>query len=207
DTDIEQTEWPRHLWDDRHTAELLQRCGGGDRAPFFHRDGTPLTDAELPATNPGADDPVRHTEWVTLLQEEGPALTAYADAGIDIDLTRPHTFRRLDPRAVLESLPVAPARLRAAIAELRTAGNTRHYRSLLLSLGDRHPHYVRMDVQPLPDDDFGLEARVVVDKPEPGWSASLVLPEALWRRLPDLDLLRAGMITPEELHPLVRSAL
>lgn len=33
------------------------------------------------------------------------------------------------------------------------------------------------------------------------------LPEALWRRLPDVDLLRAGIVTPDHLHPLVARAL
>ncbi|MFE0510411.1 ankyrin repeat domain-containing protein, partial [Streptomyces sp. NPDC058964] len=34
-----------------------------------------------------------------------------------------------------------------------------------------------------------------------------VLAEALWRRLPDLDLMRVGGVAAEHLHPLVREAL
>ncbi|MEO3830222.1 ankyrin repeat domain-containing protein [Actinomadura sp. B10D3] len=34
-----------------------------------------------------------------------------------------------------------------------------------------------------------------------------VLPEACWRRLPDLDVLRHGDTDPDRLHPLVRTAL
>jgi hypothetical protein len=35
-------DFSRHLWDDRHTDGLRVRLGGGDRTPFFHRDGQPL---------------------------------------------------------------------------------------------------------------------------------------------------------------------
>ncbi|GAA1551537.1 hypothetical protein GCM10009678_38030 [Actinomadura kijaniata] len=41
--------------------------------------------------------------------------------------------------------------------------------------------------------------RDVADLPE--------LPCVAWRRLPDLELLRTGVLTPEDLHPLVRDAL
>ncbi|MFI0352711.1 ankyrin repeat domain-containing protein [Actinomadura sp. 9N407] len=109
----------RHLWDARRTGELLERCGGGDRAPFFHLDGTPLAADELPAADPGPDAPVAHVEWATLLQDQGETEATLAAAGIFLVGTGQ------DPNS----------------------------------------------------------------------------------RLPDLDLLRAGLITPEELHPLVLAAL
>ncbi|GIJ51182.1 hypothetical protein Val02_80680 [Virgisporangium aliadipatigenens] len=56
----------RHLWDSRYTAGLRQFVGGDRRAPFFHRDGTPLTRAELPTAPPPEEDRAAWTEWQTL---------------------------------------------------------------------------------------------------------------------------------------------
>ncbi len=47
----------------------------------------------------------------------------------------------------------------------------------------------------------GVTARVVGERVD---SSHIELTEVYWRRLPDLDLLRAGLLTPDELHPLVR---
>jgi hypothetical protein len=197
---VEQSLWPRHLWDERHTAELLRRCGGGDRAPFFHRDGTPLAEEELPTSNPGPDDPVRHTEWVTLLQAKGRARDAYADAGVDIGFFTPEDQHGIHPEDFL-SVPVAPTRLRA---EIIARLDRRPLSRLLILHGTRY-YRVYLDTGRSPGGDLRVRARI-----EPGTFESWgppPLPEAVWRRLPDLDLLRTGLITPEELHPLVRSAL
>jgi hypothetical protein len=51
------------------------------------------------------------------------------------------------------------------------------------------------------------QLRVAAEPPEGGFSALPVLPDAATRVLPDLELLRAGLLTPERLHPLVASAL
>jgi hypothetical protein len=73
-------------------------------------------------------------------------------------------------------------------------------------VGDRFlivPHW-RTYILLEPTGAGGLSARVVDRddvKGEP------ILAEALWRRLPDLDLMRVGGVAAEHLHPLVREAL
>ncbi|MFI8101177.1 hypothetical protein [Streptomyces sp. NPDC086023] len=59
-----------------------------------------------------------------------------------------------------------------------------------------------------PDDSHVPELRPVRDAPPRQETAALpVLPEAAARPLPDLELLRAGLLTADRLHPLVAAAL
>ncbi|MGC4957511.1 ankyrin repeat domain-containing protein [Actinomadura citrea] len=193
----------RHLWDARRSDELRERCGGGeDRIPFLHGDGAPRTAAELPAADPGRADPAAFTEWVTLLHERGEVEAAFAAAGIDLDTTpveiEPYyEVSSVDPLEVFARMPLAPSRLETEIRRLAATVGTdsfwlpyRQYAAILFETGGA---------------DAGLRARIVEfeagDEP-----ADVVLPEACWRRLPDLDLLRDGF-PPERLHPLVRDAL
>ncbi|MDX3101106.1 hypothetical protein [Nonomuraea angiospora] len=193
----------RHLWDVRHTDDLRERCGGDKvRAPFFHGDGTPRRAEELPAADPGSADPASLTEWVTLLHERGEVEAAFAAVGIDLDAAplevEPYyVVDRVDPLDVLARMPLALTRVEAEIRRLAASVGTgrfwlpyRQYAALLFETGGS---------------DVGLRVRVVPFEmgTEP---ADIVLPEACWRRLPDLDLLRDGY-PPEQLHPLVREAL
>ncbi|MEW2353871.1 ankyrin repeat domain-containing protein [Spirillospora sp. NPDC029432] len=177
----------RHLWDVRHTAELLERCGGTDRAPFFHPDGTPLAEAELGRSG---DAPGR-TELTTLLLDRGELEAAFEAAGIELDLTPPDvpSYYNAEPRPVLSGLPLALERI---VPEARRIGGDRFQVAgtwrcaTLIELGERP------------------RVQVVDTKRAEGAHA---LPWPVWRRLPDLDLLRTGVIGPDDLHPLVRSAL
>ncbi|MEU7281018.1 hypothetical protein AB0A69_19865 [Streptomyces sp. NPDC045431] len=59
-----------------------------------------------------------------------------------------------------------------------------------------------------PDDGHAPTVRSLREALPPHEAAALpVLPEAAVRALPDLELLRAGLIAPERLHPLVAEAL
>ncbi|MEU7047548.1 hypothetical protein [Streptomyces eurythermus] len=59
-----------------------------------------------------------------------------------------------------------------------------------------------------PDDSHAPVCRPLRETLPPREAAALpLLPEAAARVLPDLELLRAGLITPERLHPLVAAAL
>ncbi|NDU72254.1 ankyrin repeat domain-containing protein [Actinomadura sp. DSM 109109] len=193
----------RHLWDARRADELRERCGGDDaRPPFLHGDGTPRTAEELPAADPGRADPAAFAEWVTLLHERGEVEAAFAAAGIDLDLApvkvKPYFgVKSVDPLEVFARMPLDPARLETEVRRLGAAVGTdafwlpyRQYAAILFETGGAAA---------------GLRVRVVEFKvgDEP---AGAVLPEACWRRLPDLDLLRDGL-PPERLHPLVRGAL
>lgn len=188
----------RHLWDVRRADDLRQRCGGDKaRAPFFHGDGTPRRAEELPTADPGRADPASFTEWVTLLHERGEVEAAFAAAGIDLDTAPPEAEVGLDPLDVLARMPLALTRVEAEIRHLAASAGTgrfwlpyRQYAAILFETGGS---------------DVGLRVRFVEFEmgTEPG---DKVLPEACWRRLPDLDLLRDGY-PPEQLHPLVREAL
>ncbi|XVQ08380.1 ankyrin repeat domain-containing protein [Spirillospora sp. CA-255316] len=199
---VRRTDWTRlrHLWDARHTAGLLAHAGGGERVPFFHPDGTPLTGHELPHADPGPDDPVRLTEWITLFQDEGRVEAAYAAAGFALDLSTEEIGVHGDPEDILRRLPAAPARVRAESAARGRGRNV----PFLIPVPGRFPRCVRVQAAPDADGLTRLVVRVGLRKPRE-WADEL--PEAVWRRLPDLDLLRSGLIGPEELHPLVRSAL
>ncbi|MFI7148264.1 hypothetical protein ACIBO2_25415 [Nonomuraea sp. NPDC050022] len=193
----------RHLWDVRHSDDLRERCGGDKaRAPFFHGDGTPRGAQELPTADPGRADPASLTEWVTLLHERGEVEAAFAAAGIDLDaapleLDPYYGVNRVDPLDVLARMPLALTRVEAEIRRLAASVGTgrfwlpyRQYAAILFETDGS---------------DAGLRVRVV--KFETGTEpADIVLPEACWRRLPDLDLLRDGY-PPERLHPLVHEAL
>jgi hypothetical protein len=181
----------RDLWDARATAGLLGRLGGGDRAPFFHRDGTPLSRMELAAQD--ESDPVALMERVIALQDGGEVETAWQTAGFRADFSRPERYRYLQrtPPGAAATVPAFSAQVRAALTRpgasvlvLRTPGL---YDCVVLSMVDGQLH-------------AGLATPWEV-RDEP------VLPRPVWQRLPDLELLRTGHIGADEVHPLVRAAM
>ncbi|WP_326561482.1 ankyrin repeat domain-containing protein [Micromonospora sp. NBC_01796] len=185
----------RHLWHAGHTDELRERVGGDVRVPFFRSDGTPVDETAILDSGPG-EGPAAFTEYVTALHERGRVVEALAAAGIDLEPGEPgrpgYRYAR-DPLGRLARLPVALTRLRPEADRLaRTTGAQRFQvrhgwpGDLFVERGDRLRIRVLYDVR-------DIEAPV--------------LPEASWRRLPDLDLLRRGMIDADRLHPLVRTAL
>ncbi|MFI6007865.1 ankyrin repeat domain-containing protein [Streptomyces sp. NPDC051243] len=190
--------YARHLWDVRHTAELRERCGGGtDRPPFFHADGTPRGADELPTADPGDGDPVTRAEWATLLHQKGGTQAAFAAAGIELDLTPPQKsgWYQADPERLLSGM---------ALNHTRLEPETR--RQMSEGVGDRFliAEHWRTYLLLEPTGPAGMLVRVVDRddvKDEP------ILAEALWRRLPDLDLMRVGGVAAEQLHPLVRESL
>ncbi|MEU9144652.1 ankyrin repeat domain-containing protein [Streptomyces sp. NPDC048349] len=192
----------RHLWDARRTPELRTWCGGGaGRLPFFHADGTPLAIRELPDTDPGSADPAAREEWIAVLQARGDLVGAFAAAGVEID-----------PAALPLDAGWGPAQPAAAIGKLpldlpRTVREVR--RLLAAGAGDRFriPGAYRGDVllEPAgPGPHAALRARA--EGPYRTSQLSTV-PGIVWRRLPDLQLVRTGRLAPQELHPLVAAAL
>ncbi|GAA2748714.1 ankyrin repeat domain-containing protein [Kitasatospora cinereorecta] len=195
---VEDWRRARHLWDARRTGELLERCGGSaERAPFFHADATPVAEDRLPAADPGQGDPAARAEWLTLAHQRGGTAEGLAAAGHEFVPTAPETSRwyRSDPAALLAQLELNHARLEPEVRRLVAEG-----------LGERHLVRVgwRTFALLVPKPDGGLRVSVIDQDQADG---APVLPEALWRRLPDLDLLREGGITADRLHPLVRAAL
>jgi hypothetical protein len=176
--------------------------------PFLNADGSPRAAGELPAHEPGADDPVGRAEWVTMLLEDGYTTRAVEAAGITLDDSPQQRGYPQRLRGALATLPLALTRLEPEIWLLDAAG-----------FGSRFqvPYGVGAIVFELrPHRKFGKGLihigaaygglRVRDGTKEDARSVPSV-PEACWRRLPDLDLLRFGDITPGELHPLVSASL
>lgn len=188
----------RHLWDARCAGELRERSGGGRRAPFHDTDGTLLGRGELPVAEPGVDDPAGHTEWVTMLHDRGDVREAFDAAGIALDDARPQGgyFEASGFLTLLGHLPLALTRWEPEIRLLAAAGFGGRFR---IPLTRSTALLLELDV-----DGYGLRASHAVAGQVKDVST---LPEAAWRRLPDLDLLRCGDIVPERLHPLVSAAL
>ncbi|MFD5512084.1 ankyrin repeat domain-containing protein [Streptomyces sp. NPDC127051] len=198
----------RPLWDARHTAALRERfSGGGERLPFFRPDGTPLPASELPTADPatgdtGTADPAGRAERVALLQARGDFAEAYEAAGIERDLTKPAENPRYGTMANPETLMATSSadltRLEAEVRRLAAAGAGERFRlavdwrgSLLVETAGSGPG-------------DGLRIRAAgADE----LRAVPPLPLFAWKRLPDLELVRTGRLTPGELHPLVAAAL
>ncbi|MFB7534215.1 ankyrin repeat domain-containing protein [Streptomyces sp. NPDC056178] len=194
------TDWRacRYLWDARRSDELRNRAGGADRLPFLRADGTPLGPDELPDAAPGAGDPVARDEWVTLLYQRGRVADALAAVGIELDPAEPATPRwyRAEPQTVLARLGLDVPRLESEarrFAELSSAAR--------VQIGEDWRVCVLLEFT---GRDSGLRIRLV-ERDAAGDAP--FLPPAFWQRLPDLDLLRAGAVSPAHLHPLVAGAL
>ncbi|MET8740516.1 ankyrin repeat domain-containing protein [Streptomyces sp. NPDC004728] len=190
----------RYLWDARRTGELRARAGGGDRLPFLHADGTPRGADELPVTDPGAGDPVARAEWATLLYRRGRVAESLAAVGIDFDAAAPKTPSRLrtNPETILARLGLDVPGLAAEAGRLADL-----YPVTLLETGDKWRGCALLDFT---GRGGGRRPRIgVVEREAVGDVARL--PPAFWQRLPDLELLRAGDVTPGQLHPLVAGAL
>jgi hypothetical protein len=190
---LDQWDTARYLWDARATGELLYRLGGGDRAPFHHRDGRRLAAGELPRTAPGPGDPVALAEWVTLAQDAGQISEAWAAAGVEADFTETDESQRRWRYALpSERYAMVDALVRAVSGQV--AGDV-----VLRSSRYRYGRHVILTV-----DGQGMRARLR------NWDEVNELPAVpavWWRRFPDLELLRLGLLDPAGLHPLVREAL
>ncbi|GHG06273.1 ankyrin repeat domain-containing protein [Streptomyces filamentosus] len=204
----------RRFWDARRAGELRWSAGpvdpegpdgpaAGGRLPFLRPDGTPLAAGELPDEDPGRADPAAHAEWIAVLQARGEHTEAYAAAGLGLDLTPPpqgpDSYRLLDVGGLTSFIAPDLTRLAPEIRRLARAGRGPRFRIDLQWRG-----HLRAALDP--DDPEGAPPRVTGH--ERGQEGGIPrLPSYVWQRLPDIGLLRAGRIRPEELHPLVAAAL
>lgn len=194
----------RRFWDDRRTGELRYSAGPADsgRLPFLRADGTPLTAEELPVEDPGNADPATRAEWVAVLQARGAHTDAYAAAGLDLDLTPPprgpRSYRELDVAQLIEYVAPDLTRMAPEIRLLERAGRGTRFN---IPVDWRGHLQIELDTA----DAEGAPAHV--SGRERGLEGVPLLPGYAWQRLPDIGLLRAGRIRPEDLHPLVTAAL
>ncbi|MFH8727496.1 ankyrin repeat domain-containing protein [Streptomyces termitum] len=204
----------RRFWDARRTGELRWSAGAADaaapgrpaprdRIPFLRADGTPLAADELPTEAPDAADPAALAEWIAVLQARGEHAEAYAAAGLGLDLTPPprgpRSYRELDVAALTSF--VAPDLTRLA-PELRRLARAGHGTAFRLDLEWRG--HLRIGLDPAAPD---VRPPHVTGHERGQEDGVPRLPSYAWQRLPDIGLLRAGRIRPEELHPLVAAAL
>ncbi|MEU8694447.1 hypothetical protein [Streptomyces sp. NPDC048665] len=171
----------RHLWDARRSAELRDRSGAGGPAP---PDADPLGLAP-----PGHGCAVGRwaAEARLLLAAEGRPAGAFA--------VRLGGGRRLVLAVAADGggVPGPAGDLRAADRTDGPPGPS--------GRGPRDRPYSVVD------DVGGADLRIVSGRVPGGLSAVPVLPDAATWIPPDLELLRAGLLTPDRLHPLVAAAL
>ncbi|MBO2457148.1 ankyrin repeat domain-containing protein [Actinomadura violacea] len=194
----------RYLFDDRHCHELAEHYGGHGRVPFFHADGTPRDPGELPASDPGPGDAVARAEWALLLAGRPGAGRAEIQAAFDAvgiglvleEHPKTQPWER-GPWSDLSRLGTAAPMLAHRIRRL--AGRGGRPLSALVRLPDRQVT-VRVEAG-------GRRERPLVWPAHTGETRRRTPAPGCWHDLPDLDLLRGGLLAPDELHPLVRSAL
>jgi hypothetical protein len=189
----------RHLWDARVSGDLFARLGGVHRLPFHAPDGRLLAADELPVEKP--DDPVALAEWTTALIDRGDERAAWAAAGVPAEEPVRRTFGGVSVTALRAALDRDLVTLHGGpipdgpVALVRPWSGAEptviHHAGGEFSARYRSAHDRRLAGEFPADDDAGV--------PE--------LPLSAFRCSPDLELLRHALITPHELHPLVRDAL
>jgi hypothetical protein len=178
---------PRHLWDVRRATDLKQAWGGSaDRPPLLDPSGTPLPDERL-GTDP---DRAGQTERILALIGSGRHRKAWRSAGIELEPAASGP-----PYVVLERASIWPVGL---AGEARRLAEMYRIRELNVAV----PYRARFAVAVA--DDGSVTARLaesVTVKGQPHIAAPVCQAPV------DLELLRAGVITPDDLHPLVRASL
>ncbi|MGW3802446.1 ankyrin repeat domain-containing protein [Streptomyces clavifer] len=189
----------RYAWDARRTGDLRAAAGIGDRIPFLHPDGTPRAPRE-PAP-PDRGDAAARAERVSLLHRDGRVAEAFAAAGVEWDPTPPESDRswyRVEPEKVIASMALDIPRLESGVRRSMAATGTERFR-----IGAHWRGHVLLELT-----GHSAGGRLRASVVEPGTAtAAAFLPEVVWRRLPDLDLLRARRMPARWLHPLVAGAL
>ncbi|GAA3192969.1 hypothetical protein GCM10010468_02010 [Actinocorallia longicatena] len=170
-------------WTDaRHLWSAPGSAGLRERiggTPFLRADGTAETTGSL-------------AERVILAQEDGRTEEAWELAGVTLDRTVDRSSRYVsDLGKVLQGEPI---NIPVLADEIRRAGRKKAWLKL---------HWATAVELRLLDDGGMSVAAASADR----MKRRRALPEALFRRLPDLDLLRHGAIGVAELHPLVVASL
>ncbi|MFF7337826.1 ankyrin repeat domain-containing protein [Streptomyces sp. NPDC008163] len=191
-----------HLWRAGEAGELRARAGGADRLPFLTADGTPLPADRLPQEDPGGAGPVARAEWLNLLYAQGRIADALAAAGIAWDPTPPEmpSYYRATPETIMAGLALDVPRLEAEVRRFAELTGAERFQ-----IGQDWRARVVLDFTgPGPGRGGRLRIRLVNREEADG---AVLLPEAVWRRVPDLELLAGGFLGPADLHPLVAGSL
>lgn len=178
---------PRHTWDVRETSALRAAWGcSADRPPLLAPDGAPLPWSALGT----GGDPAAATERVYLMLAAGEYTAAWRACGIELPFTDTKALQR-DSTA-----PTCPVGL---ATEIRAAAATFAQR----------PRFPAERVDTL----FGAHLNVsvgdeLVAAESDAHDYNEGPPQVASGPVPaDLALLHAGLLTPDDLHPLLRAAL
>ncbi|MBV1850203.1 ankyrin repeat domain-containing protein [Catellatospora tritici] len=199
-------ELPGYLWDAREAHGLRAAWGGADRMPFLAADGTPLAAADL-GVGTGA---AARAERAAALLAAGDVVGAWREAGIDLDPADAKgrwgvtmTVRSLPALNLAGLLPQARAlAARHNVTAVQVNFGWRIHVELDLSDDAEWPG-ADEDRRSGPDGGGVVRARLTNDRD----TTAAELAEPLHRLPVDLELLRHGLITVADLHPLVRAAL
>ncbi|WP_432824888.1 hypothetical protein [Dactylosporangium sp. CA-092794] len=187
------------LWDVRHAAALLARCGGVTRLPFFAADGTRLAADDLETGSPEG-----RAERMHRLLAGGRAAEAWAAAGFEVELTESASAALAD---------LSPGLFTLAALARRTAART-GAAAVRLTPARAWSWPVRLVLDRLdnpgiagdPSKAGGGRLRAVGFDAE--WLGGIpALPVAAQDRPADFADLVDGRIVPAGLHPLVAAAL
>jgi Ankyrin repeats (many copies) len=179
---------PRHLWDARRAPELREAWGGSaSRPPLLHADGTPVADERL-----GAEpDRAGQTERILALIASSRHREAWRMAGIIMEpfVTHGRPYEMLEAGSIWPVGVADEARRLAEAYGISVLNVAVPYRArFVVSVGRHGSVTARLG-----------ESATMTGQPH------IATPVC---QLPvDLELLRGGLITPDELHPLVRASL
>lgn len=188
--DLNDHRWyvaPRHTWDVRETAAIRAAWGcSAERPPLLAPDGTPLPWSTLGT----GDDAAAATERVYLMLTAGDYAAAWRACGIELPFTDTKSLQR---DSATPTCPVGLAdEIRAAAATFAERPrfpaervDTLFGAHLNVSVGDE---LVAAESDP---HDYNEGPPQVASGPVPA----------------DLALLHAGLLTLDDLHPLLRAAL
>jgi hypothetical protein len=181
---------PRHLWDVRRAPELRQAWGGAlSRPPLLEPDGTPVPDERL-----GVDpDEAGQTERILAMIASSRHRAAWRAAGIA--LQPPGLVTKGRPYQMLEAGSIWPV---GVADEARRLVELYHVRVLDVVV----PYRARFVVSVGRDGSVAARLDESVNlRGQPHIAAPVC-------QIPlDLELLHSGLMTPDELHPLVRASL
>ncbi|MBC7299675.1 MAG: hypothetical protein H5T78_01845 [Nocardia sp.] len=177
----------RHLWDSRRASELGTRSGAEEfvaSGPVRSDESSSRDSVSQPGDGPG----FRQAGLISRGRSDVETVPPTGRAGVGLSSSVPQgcaVERWADEAGIL----------------LRSEG--RRSGLVLVRCGARKRVVLEVDA----DGDTPPAVRISRQHPRGGISAVPVLPDAATWVLPDLELLRAGVITADRLHPLVASAL
>lgn len=187
------------FWSTAHVSGLAAHYGGSAaRMPGFTPDGDVLP-PEAYATSVDPDDPASLGEVFDRLTMAGDPVGAWAAAGIALDPTTPGDRPNHSARTALARGTVVPFGLAAELACWHDRYENPYAGGVVV------PHwYAVLEVRRQPD---GTVTATVPPEFSYGGGRLPHLPRPVYDRPADLDLIRHGLLTPAQLHPLVRAAL